>query len=105
MCLQADQAHFVTGYNGGAFSVSDDNPDAGPFLTYCWTGPCKAPDVNFGELAVHMYWRLMYSHKNKLTTCTSGTIYCCITDTANLQCVAVHCSMTLPTSSPVQSVL
>ncbi|DBB18199.1 hypothetical protein WJX82_007776 [Trebouxia sp. C0006] len=43
----ADQAQFVTGYNGGVFSVSNDNPDAGPFLTYCWTGPCKAPDVNF----------------------------------------------------------
>lgn len=66
MCLQADQAQFVTGYNGGVFSVSDDNPDAGPFLTYCWTGPCKAPDVNFGELAVHMYWRLMYSQADML---------------------------------------
>ncbi|DBA74133.1 TPA: hypothetical protein ACH3X1_010938 [Trebouxia sp. C0004] len=43
----ADDAQYITGYNGGVFSVSDDNPTAGPFLTYCWIGPCKAPNVNY----------------------------------------------------------
>lgn len=53
-CLQtlsdADLTASVTGYNGGVFDVSWDLVEQGAYMTYCWLGPCQAPDVNFGEL-------------------------------------------------------
>jgi len=30
--------------------VSWDLVEQGAYMTYCWIGPCQAPDVNFGEL-------------------------------------------------------
>ena len=53
-CLQSLIGHIasVMGYNGGVFDISWDRIDQGAYLTYCWIGPCQAPDVNFGELIV-----------------------------------------------------